>query len=547
MSINDGGDGVLSAAEIAAGVTADITLPADAAAGDTLDVDTDGDGIPDVTVVLSAADITAGVVTITVPPADIPADGVLTVAAEITDPAGNTSPSANDTSATDSTPPNIAEDNATGIPGNPVVVDVLANDDTVDPTTVKIVDPTTGDPVTELIVPGEGTWSVDPVTGAITFTPEVGFTGDPTPISYTAVDMSGNLSNAVNVGVDYIQVPADDNATGTPGTPVTVDVLANDDTVDSTTVKIVDPATGDPVTELVVPGEGTWIVDPTTGTITFTPEAGFTGDPTPIDYTAEDNNGNAINPTKVTVDYPQSLEDDERSGVAGNPISLNAISNDNDINASSMDFDAASVGGVGKDTDGDGDIDEVTVDGEGVWSVDENGVVTFTPEDGFVDSPTPIKYSAKDNLGNKIAPATITLSYTASIGSDDDTVTITHYGATTIDVLGNDNYDGEVTIEIIEQPEHGTAVVVIGEDGKPYVQYTPDPDYNNAPDSFRYTITDANGQTASATVALDIQCGSSQTSDGGDAMSTVSMLIMMFFTLMLGLYFVRKEDERGEA
>jgi CshA-type fibril repeat protein len=35
----------------------------------------------------------------------------------------------------------------------------------------------------ELVVSGEGTWTVDPVTGAITFTPETGFTGNPTPIT----------------------------------------------------------------------------------------------------------------------------------------------------------------------------------------------------------------------------------------------------------------------------------------------------------------------------------------------------------------------------
>ena len=37
-----------------------------------------------------------------------------------------------------------------------------------------------GDPLT---VPGEGEWSVDPVTGAITFTPEPDYNGSPTPTS----------------------------------------------------------------------------------------------------------------------------------------------------------------------------------------------------------------------------------------------------------------------------------------------------------------------------------------------------------------------------
>ena len=42
---------------------------------------------------------------------------------------------------------------------------------------------------------------IDPLTGAITFTPEAGFTADPTPISYTVADNDGNVSNAVSVTV----------------------------------------------------------------------------------------------------------------------------------------------------------------------------------------------------------------------------------------------------------------------------------------------------------------------------------------------------------
>src|SRR5690606_26751374 len=59
-----------------------------------------------------------------------------------------------------------------------VTVNVLANDtlgDTVDPSTLQIVG--TDDPGDPLVVVDEGTWTVDLNTGEITFTPEVGFTG----------------------------------------------------------------------------------------------------------------------------------------------------------------------------------------------------------------------------------------------------------------------------------------------------------------------------------------------------------------------------------
>uniref|UniRef100_UPI001D12206B Ig-like domain-containing protein n=1 Tax=Psychrobacter fjordensis TaxID=664424 RepID=UPI001D12206B len=43
--------------------------------------------------------------------------------------------------------------------------------------------------------------------------------------------------------------------------------------------------------------------------ITFTPEAGFTGDPTPISYTVDDNTGETSNEATVTIDYPQAIND----------------------------------------------------------------------------------------------------------------------------------------------------------------------------------------------------------------------------------------------
>ena len=49
---------------------------------------------------------------------------------------------------------------------------LMMTGDVVDPTTVQIVGTTNpGDP---LVVPGEGTWTVNPTTGAITFTPDQG-------------------------------------------------------------------------------------------------------------------------------------------------------------------------------------------------------------------------------------------------------------------------------------------------------------------------------------------------------------------------------------
>ncbi|PWG15601.1 DUF7507 domain-containing protein [Salibaculum griseiflavum] len=97
------------------------------------------------------------------------------------------------------------------------------------------------------------------------------------------------------------------------GEPVTVDVLDNDQAgdnpLDPTSVQLLDE-NGDPVSELEVAGEGTWTVDPATGEITFTPEAGFTGDATPVDYTATDDQGTpAEKPATLEIGYTNPISE----------------------------------------------------------------------------------------------------------------------------------------------------------------------------------------------------------------------------------------------
>jgi CshA-type fibril repeat protein len=112
-------------------------------------------------------------------------------------------------------PPVAVNDKTTAITGQAVTIDVAGNDSDpekdLDPTTVQIVG--TNNPGDSFVVAGQGTWSVNPVTGAITFTPIAGFTDDPNPIRYTVKDKTGLTSNVATVTVDYPVVePAVDNS-----------------------------------------------------------------------------------------------------------------------------------------------------------------------------------------------------------------------------------------------------------------------------------------------------------------------------------------------
>ena len=185
-------------------------------------------------------------------------------------------------------------------------------------------------------------------------------------------DTGGLLSNVAKITVGYVPVAADDSSKGnTVGTPVTLKVLANDtagDTPVASTLKIV--GTSNPGDPLVVPGEGTWSVNPTNGDITFTPLAGFTGNPTPIRYTVNDAQGNPSLPATVVVDYtpqpPVAVNDESRANKAG-PVSLSVTGNDSDpsntLNPASVDLDPTVPG---RQT-------TLAVPGQGVWTVDNTG------------------------------------------------------------------------------------------------------------------------------------------------------------------------------
>ena len=45
-------------------------------------------------------------------------------------------------------------------------------------------------------MPGEGSWTVNPGTGKITFTPSAGFSGQTKPVGYTVQDANGTTTQA---------------------------------------------------------------------------------------------------------------------------------------------------------------------------------------------------------------------------------------------------------------------------------------------------------------------------------------------------------------
>ena len=152
-----------------------------------------------------------------------------------------------------------------------------------------------------LFVAGEGTYTVDPVTGVVTFDPLSTFTGQATAIKYVVADSIGQLASAtIAVTVDPSTPTADDEtSSGAFDTNQVIDVLIGDAagvgaTLIATSVKLCVVGTANTscnLSTLFVAGEGTYTVDPVTGVVTFDPLSTFTGQATAIKYVVADSTG----------------------------------------------------------------------------------------------------------------------------------------------------------------------------------------------------------------------------------------------------------------
>ncbi|MET4157133.1 carboxypeptidase regulatory-like domain-containing protein [Agromyces sp. PvR057] len=204
-----------------------------------------------------------------------------------------------------------------------ISVDVLGNDlpgaaaVALDPTSVRLDVPaeapagtTLGADGRSLVVPGEGEYTVDAVTGVIGFVPVPTFVGEATPVPYTVTDANGTSAGAVlTISVTPVTpVAGVDNVTAPHGEPIVIDVLANDVSGNEAdggapaplvpgSVRLEVPGGIDPgaLSEdgrtLSLDGIGTFVVDAVSGTVTFTPAEAFSGLTPVVPYTVLDANG----------------------------------------------------------------------------------------------------------------------------------------------------------------------------------------------------------------------------------------------------------------
>jgi len=345
-------------------------------------------------------------------------------------PNGNICDTAKVTITYTALPPMAVDDSSKGNkPGDATTVNILANDKLSDGTPAQPglvtvdIDPSTKGVQATLSVPGEGEWKFNPATGELTFTPEPGFTTDPTPIVYILTENSTGLSDTATVNIDYVEIPPVANDVKVrgiiPGSQATINIVANDLLGDGTSVKPglvtidLDPLNEGIQTELVVKGEGVWKYNLLTGELTFIPEPGFTTDPTPIVYLLVENATGLSDIAVVSIDYvevpPIANDDISKGNVTGASVNVNIL--DNDLLS---DGTPAKPGFVTIDLDPETEGIQVTlvIAGEGTWSYNPAaGELTFVPEYILAKDPQPITYVLTENFTGLSDNAKVEIHY----------------------------------------------------------------------------------------------------------------------------------------
>ncbi len=371
------------------------------------------------------------------------------------------------------TPP-VANPDVASTHGTPVLLSVLANDTDADGDTLTLVSHTS---------PGQGTL-VDNHDGTLTYTPNANFIGG-IDDTFTYVINDGHGGTATGTVTIHLpnQPPVAGPDTGTThGTPITVNVLANDSDPDGDTI------TG-PVSK-VGPFHGSIVINPD-HTVTYTPATPFAAGTDTWTYTISDNHGGSTDGVlTITLTNTPPVAVDDAAVTHGAPVTIPVLANDSDA-----DHDTLTI------TSGNGGASNGSV------MVNSNGTITYTPAPGFNGPTDSFPYTISDGHGGTAtAHVTITFQNNAPVAVNDTGTT--HGAPVTISVLANDSDADNDTLTITSgNGGAGHGSVTVNPNGT--ITYTPNAVFFNAAggsgtDSFPYTISDGHGGTATATVTITV-------------------------------------------
>lgn len=249
---------------------------------------------------------------------------------------------------------------------------------------------------------------------------------------------------------------------------------------------------------------------------------------TVLDVRSEDDTFSSGSGVRFTCMLRPVAVDNPISSVTIEAVSQNLLTNDSDGDNNIAPATVALIAptGAGITVDNpvvvDGLLKGFEVEGEGTWSVDNAGLLTFTPVDGFTGDPTDITYTVQDADGNTSNAATVSVEYDEQPVAENDTFITSAAGPITITPLGNDTQAGDLfNLSTIVLTGTGAPVdATLATDGKTLtlpgqgewtvadngeVTFTPLDGFMGTPTPAAYVVSDTQGRTTNeALITLTI-------------------------------------------
>lgn len=336
-------------------------------------------------------------------------------------------------------PPTANDDVATTQETKPVTIPVVTNDTagdgTINPSTVTIITP-----------PTNGTTQINPTTGDITYTPNPSFTGNDT-LRYSICDSNSKCDEAnVVITVAPLTPPnaQDDTAVTDQDVPVIIPVPTNDNQGDT-------PLDLTSVTILDQPTNGTVVVNPLTGAITYTPSTGFSGNDTFVYQICDqaDKCDSANVTVGVNILQPPIANPDTASTLINNPVEIPVLTNDSNPLGALTPTNLTRISA--QPTNGTVTINPST------------GRILYTPNQDYVGSDT-FRYEICNEDGCSTGLVSVDVSRPESPDAVDDVTTTYSDVPVTIPILTNDTAGvgrtlDPTTISITTQPSRGTVTI----------------------------------------------------------------------------------------
>ena len=412
----------------------------------------------------------------------------------------------------------------------------------------KLVDPETGNPTNETTIPAKdetgkqvGTYTIEPTTGKVTFTPNKDFAGTPVPATVEAKDANGTPATAK-------YTPTVKGATPTATPSETVDIqgaeqskevtfTAGKATVNNEEVEVPmdnneykllgedgQPAESVPAKNPAGEVIGTYTLKVVDGkpTAVFTPTNKlYSGDVKPVTIQGKDTNGTAVTTTytpRITPVTPEGTPA-ETTGIQGATQEGTPIFKPGNPNVPIDEEVAPTLEGANPEG-------KVVVPGEGTYTVDKDGKVTFTPEPQFTGTAKGVTVKRVDKNGIPVtAKYTPTVTPVTPTGENAETEGPKAKPQTSTIVFDKKDQDN-TTVNFDKGHENvaldPTTTTLVGKDGKPttevkvpgegtytlannVITFTPEPDFVGKATGVTVQVKDANGTKVEKTYTPTIR------------------------------------------